>query len=271
MAPLSAAFLILPHDKFGLHLDTSGNTMDAKLEMKNFQKAGELLCKLWNNTQIDNDIVKCTYHSPIDESMKIEPLTTEWVENHCSISQYCLQMAKCDDRSCCKEPRCDLKTIIQGKFLPGPLLIKRSEQPGMQLTKIGEEPLKGKRVYTSIMETMALCNLRLKGYEDIRLPYNLYCPSVQKKITVLGGDQYQRVFSGCTKLFTMLELAKNHLKVSGHRKLAQKESIDNCMDIDIIDEEIEIYSAAPLVAINDFMQKPFVEVAGLYDKDDVNE
>ena len=43
------------------------------------------------------------------------------------------------------------------------------------------------------------------------------------------------------------------------------------MDVDIIDEETEICSAAPLVATNDFMQKPFVEVAGLYDEDDVDE
>ena len=43
------------------------------------------------------------------------------------------------------------------------------------------------------------------------------------------------------------------------------------MDIDIIDEEIEICSAAPVVAINDFMQKPLVEVAGLYDEDGVVE
>ena len=153
MAPLSAelAGVKLPHDNFGSHLDASGNMTDAKLEMKNFQKAGELLCKLWNDVQIDNHIVKCTYRLPTDESIEIEPLTAEWVENHCSISQYCLQMAKCDDRSCCKKPRCDLKTIIQGKFLPGPLLIKRSEQSGMQLANIGEEPLNGKRVYTSII------------------------------------------------------------------------------------------------------------------------
>ena len=43
------------------------------------------------------------------------------------------------------------------------------------------------------------------------------------------------------------------------------------MDVDIIDKEIEICSAAPLVATNDFMQKLFVEVAGLYDEDDVDE
>ena len=180
-------------------------------------------------------------------------------------------MAKCDDCSCCKEPRCDLKTIIQGKFLPGPLLIKRSEQSGMQLANIGEEPLKGKRVYTSIMETMVLSHLRPKGYEEIELPYDLYCPSVQKKIAESGGGRYQCVFSGCKKLFTTLELAKNHLKVSGLRKLARKEPIDDCMDVDIVDEEIEICSAAPLMDINDFMQKQFVEVGGFYDEDDVDE
>ena len=48
--------------------------------------------------------------------MEIEPLTAEWVENHCSIFQYCLEMAKCDNYSYCKEPRCDLKTIIQESF-----------------------------------------------------------------------------------------------------------------------------------------------------------
>ena len=115
MAPLSAALaeVILPHDNPGSHLDASGNTTDAELEMKNFQNPGELLCKLWNDVQIGNDIVKCTYCSPRDESMEVKHLTAEWVLNNCNISQYCTQMAKCDDHSCCKEPRCVLKTIIQ--------------------------------------------------------------------------------------------------------------------------------------------------------------
>ena len=111
--------------------------------------------------------------------------------------------------------------------LTDPLLIKRSEQSGMQLANIGEEPPKGKRVYTSIMETSALSHLRSKGYEEIELPYDLYCPSIQKKIAELGGDRYQCVFSGCKKLLTTLDLAKKHLKVSGHRKLARKEPIDD--------------------------------------------
>ena len=53
MAPLSAALagVVLPHDNFWSHIDASGSTADAELEIKNFQKAGELLCKLWNDVQ----------------------------------------------------------------------------------------------------------------------------------------------------------------------------------------------------------------------------
>ena len=58
-------------------------------------------------------------------------------------------------------------------------------------------------------------------------------------------------------------MAKNYLKISDHRKLARKKPIDDCMDVDIVYEEIEICSATPLV--------PFVEVAGFYDEDDVDE
>ena len=95
------------------------------------------------------------------------------------------------------------------------------------------------------METMALSHLRAKDYEEIEPLYDLYCPSVQKKIAESGGDRYKCVFSGCKKLFTTLELTKNHLKVSGHKKLARIEPIDDCMDVDIVDGEIEICLAAP--------------------------
>ena len=76
------------------------------------------------------------------------------------------------------------------------------------------------------METMALTQLRPKGYKEIELSYDLYCTSVQKKIAELGGDRYQCVFSGCKKFFIMVKLAKNHLKVSGNLKLAGKEPIE---------------------------------------------
>ena len=146
--------------------------------MKNFQKAGELLCELWGNTVIDGHSAECIYRKPIATPMKIDPLTAEWVENHCSISKYYLQIAKCEDRRSCKKPRCDTSKIIPEKFLKDPLLIKRSKGSGITLADMGkEEPLKGKRVYTSL----TVRHLTPVGYEEVDLPYDLYCTSIQKK------------------------------------------------------------------------------------------
>ncbi|XP_065648493.1 uncharacterized protein LOC136077966 [Hydra vulgaris] len=50
MAPLShdLAGIILPHDYFGNHLDSSGKTIDQKLELENFQKAATILAQVWS-------------------------------------------------------------------------------------------------------------------------------------------------------------------------------------------------------------------------------
>ena len=48
MAPLSRALagVILPHDHYGSHLDSQGQTTDKDLEKKNFQKAGDCLSEV---------------------------------------------------------------------------------------------------------------------------------------------------------------------------------------------------------------------------------
>ena len=49
MAPLShdLAGLILPHDHYGTHLNSSGKTVDEELEEKNFLAAAEALSEVW--------------------------------------------------------------------------------------------------------------------------------------------------------------------------------------------------------------------------------
>ncbi len=78
--------MALPHEHFGSYLDNSGNTIDADLEREKFQKAGEILCDIWNDISIDNHTVKCSYRNPTDEPKEIDPTDHEWVEKHCSIS-----------------------------------------------------------------------------------------------------------------------------------------------------------------------------------------
>ena len=146
MAPLSAALagVVLPHSSFGSHLDDQGNTIDSELELKNFEKASEILCDIWSNITLDGHSVKCYYRSPTDNGREIIPPSKEWVENHCSISKYCLQITKCDDIECCGEYRSNIRNIIKDKYIPGPLLIKRSIDSGIKLADIGDVPIKEK-------------------------------------------------------------------------------------------------------------------------------
>jgi hypothetical protein len=80
MAPLSRDLtgLILPHKHYGSHLDSNGTTINSKLELLNFEKAGEILAEIWSETVIDNHPVFAKYIEPktgqnivITQSMKI--------------------------------------------------------------------------------------------------------------------------------------------------------------------------------------------------------
>lgn len=66
MAPLSRQLcgLLLPHDRYGSHLDASRHTVDETLERKNFQYAGEALAEVWSNTIIDKFPVVAEYVKP---------------------------------------------------------------------------------------------------------------------------------------------------------------------------------------------------------------
>ena len=91
---LSAALagVVLPYDQFGLNLDDSGKKKDADIERKNFQKAGEALCNLGNNLIIDNYSMKRSNRNPTDKPKELDPIDPKWVEVHCNISKYCLQI-----------------------------------------------------------------------------------------------------------------------------------------------------------------------------------
>ena len=61
--------------------------------MKNFEKAGQVLCEIWNSMTIDGYPVQCTYCDPLIYVADPPTLDPEWVESHCMISKYCLQNA----------------------------------------------------------------------------------------------------------------------------------------------------------------------------------
>ena len=135
--------------------------------------------------------------------------------------------------------------------------MKRSAEGGLQLASIWEQPLKETKIYTSLMQTMALSHMKPEGYEDVDLPYDLFCPSVQKTLRETGGSRYQCEFVKCRQIFTSLELAKKHLRITGHNKMTLKAVIE--------DEAASQEDGVAVADIPTFMKQPFTEIDFLDD------
>lgn len=86
MAPLSKEMsgTILPHDRYGSHLDGSCRTVDLDLELRNFEYAGQVLADIWDGMTIDGFIVRAQYTPPGSEAPTPIPQTHEyeWYAQH---------------------------------------------------------------------------------------------------------------------------------------------------------------------------------------------
>ncbi|KAI9556025.1 hypothetical protein GHT06_018591 [Daphnia sinensis] len=144
MAPLSKELsgLILPHDHFRTHLDDQGRTIDDEKEKKNFLFAGQTLAEIWSDVVIDSFPVVAKYVDPDSESeLKPESLVSKdetWFANHVRTSQYCLQIVKCFDETCCSKIRSSYFSLIPGRFLPPPIPLIQSENDGLKAPERSE-------------------------------------------------------------------------------------------------------------------------------------
>lgn len=193
MAPLSRELtgVILPHDNFGSHLDNQGRTVDAELEKKNFQKAGEILAEIWNDVIlyiIDEYPVVAKYilpeHSEIlnfDNSVK----DMVWRAKHVRESQYFTQIVKCTDEKCCTRARSDYFKIVPQRFLPPPLPLLQTTNgltcPNFPISDPENQSYSFPSVFLNLsMNHQALLPKSAKIFKEI--PYDLYCPSVQNQM-----------------------------------------------------------------------------------------
>ncbi|XP_047125601.1 uncharacterized protein LOC124807609 [Hydra vulgaris] len=132
MSPLSRELsgVILPHDNYGNHLNNAGFTIDNTLEKINFQYAGETLAEIWSNVSIDKFPVVAEFIVPEKSEILYSTLKTKdsfWYARHVQTSQYFLQIVKCENRNCCKQPRGSYFTVIPDRFFPP--LIPLSQLP----------------------------------------------------------------------------------------------------------------------------------------------
>jgi len=127
MAPLShdLSGFILPHDHYGCHLDSSGKTTDSDLEIANFQKAGETLAEVWSQTVIDGYSVHASYVSSSEADLPVP--SQSWCCEHVQQSQYCLQIIKCNDITCCGHRRTNYNEVFPDRFVASLMPFERTD------------------------------------------------------------------------------------------------------------------------------------------------
>lgn len=205
MAPLSRELsgVVLPHDHFGSHLDSSGKTIDDDLEIHNFAEAGKVLASIWNDIEIDKYPVVARYICPPANDTEIESMTAEasqeWRAEHVRESQYCLQVVRCTDLSCCSPWRSSLHQLLPERFLPNPVPAKHNNEG---LVECNTE--------SNATFLPLFVNLQLNKHvqkEEVGAfvipPYDLHCPSVQPQLV-------KRCCSVCGIYHASVKSAVNH-------------------------------------------------------------
>lgn len=128
--------MILQHDHFGTYLDDQGRTIDDEKEKENLKFAGQTLAEIWSDVIIDSFPVVAKYVDPDSEwGLKFERLVSKdetWFANHVQTSQYCTQIVKCFDESCCSKLRSSYFSLIPGRFLSPPISLIQSEINGFK-------------------------------------------------------------------------------------------------------------------------------------------
>ncbi|GBP08970.1 hypothetical protein EVAR_5258_1 [Eumeta japonica] len=204
MAPLSRELtgVVLPHDYFGTHLDSSGRTLDESLEKDNFKKAGDILAEIWSAVCIDGHEVVAKYIDPNNDTSSVPDLPAEeWYTEHVRESQYLLQVVKCDDQKCCSPRRSDLHMILHDRFLPPPYPITQVDG---HLTIPDFKEHDGKS-FAPFLIRHCLPIQPLNAF--ISTPYDLYCPSVR-------DDLEKRCCSTCGIYFASSTRAEEHRRAA---------------------------------------------------------
>ena len=263
MAPLSRALsgILLPHETFGTYLDSSRKTVDTNLQKRNFNAAGEILAKIWeeillNNFPVVADYVENAAKDPVD-------LNEKWISVHCRISQYLLSIVRCNDSKCCGDFRTTWKSVFSSRFLPAPVPVRQISK-GTVVPSVSD--VKASDRFVDLQKLIGIQQLiPNSGFSQI--PYDLYCPSLRAKVK-------NRICKQCGIYYPSIAVCQHHrqdgcgLEVLGNKVIDEEEDLSHEEE-----ENSEILVAdgddnhAPTINIYElFMSSEFIEIQT--DRDD---
>ena len=261
MAPLTKelAGLVIHHDTCGTHLDSQQRIIDDELEPADFRKAGEILGEVWSIVVIDGHPV-VTVYVEIKE-LEPSPPTELWLSTHVQTSQYFLQIIKHDDLACCRKMISAWKMVSPKRFLPPPAVLQKSEE-GPVVPK--PSTVKSTDHYADLWQRLALTTM-----QSITVPFDNFCPSVQK-------DLEKRQCKGCRSYFASTAAVDRHVKGKGCKSsfLLPVANPAISMEVEECEEEENgnENDAMPEICIDEILNaSPFIElVIGQDDDEDEN-
>ena len=178
--------VLLNHDTHGSHLDSAGKTIDPVLEEKNFEAAGQTLCAIWNELEIDGFQTVAEYlkDPPIDEITSFVA-SAKFRSDHVFESQYMTVYLKCRNENCCEPFKTDIELFFPHRSIPPLIPIKKTMFGVEALTRT--EALESQKLEFLPLSLRVVYNNKLVGQEDNDkfgsvVPYDLFLPTVQDKL-----------------------------------------------------------------------------------------
>lgn len=137
---------------------------------------GEVLAEVWNKLVIDNCLVTCEFV----ESSTIEPVAYEerWVNKHCRISRYFLQIVICTDEKCFDPFRTNWLDVFPDLFIPAPVQFRQSTG-GLRVSLCPQA--KSADHIADLWKRMAI-NMLVPQNDCVVLLSNMYCTSVKSAV-----------------------------------------------------------------------------------------
>ena len=182
---------------FGIHLDSSRKTTDVNLEKSNFKAAGEILAQIWEEVVLDKFPVVAEYVE--NAATNRVDLDEKWISVHSRISQYLLQIVKCNDLKCCGNFRTTWQSVFASHFLPGPVPVRQIPE-GPVVPNVTD--VKPSDRFVDLWKVKSVEQLIPKsGFSE--MPYDLYCPSLKTKVK-------NRVCKECDIYYPSIAACKGH-------------------------------------------------------------
>ena len=184
MSPLShdIAGVILPHENFGSHLDSQGNTIDVELEKQIFFHASQVLADIWSHTVIDGYKVDYTA-LPVRKEFTPVEVSPSWATRHVQQLRYALQIVKCQDRNCCEPFKTNWMSFFPEKFVPLSACHKY-EESGLEAVEPKDyfHNQKSYRFAPLHQRLLAKAKPQVSINYAIVPPFHIYCPSLDRKL-----------------------------------------------------------------------------------------